>query len=73
MYDDFLEKELLTVDEVADILYLGKNTLCIHYYLNQIGLKIQYVFIETRMKILENQLQTMKKLQLIEWQNKVIL
>ena len=27
MYEDFLEKELLTVDEVAEILYLGKNTV----------------------------------------------
>ena len=27
MYEEFLEKELLTVDEVADILYLGKNTV----------------------------------------------
>lgn len=26
MYDYF-EKELLTVDEVADVLYLGKNTV----------------------------------------------
>ena len=27
MYNDFLEKELLTVDEVMEILYLGKNTV----------------------------------------------
>ena len=27
MYEEFLEKELLTVDEVAEILYLGKNTV----------------------------------------------
>lgn len=34
MYDEFLEKELLTVDEVAEILYLGKNTV---YMLLQSG------------------------------------
>ena len=27
MYEDFLEKELLTVDEVMEILCLGKNTV----------------------------------------------
>lgn len=27
MYDDYFEKELLTVDDVMDILYLGKNTV----------------------------------------------
>ena len=27
MYDDYFEKELLTVEEVMDILYLGKNTV----------------------------------------------
>ena len=27
MYNDFFEKELLTVDEVMEILYLGKNTV----------------------------------------------
>lgn len=27
MYDDYFEKELLTVEEVMGILYLGKNTV----------------------------------------------
>lgn len=27
MYEGFLEKELLTVEDVMDILYLGKNTV----------------------------------------------
>lgn len=27
MYDDYFEKELLTVEEVMEILYLGKNTV----------------------------------------------
>ena len=27
MYEEFLEKELLTVDEVMDILCLGRNTV----------------------------------------------
>lgn len=27
MYEEFLGKELLTVDEVMEILYLGKNTV----------------------------------------------
>lgn len=27
MYEEYLEKELLTVDEVMEILFLGKNTV----------------------------------------------
>ena len=27
MYDDYFEKEMLTVEEVMEILYLGKNTV----------------------------------------------
>ena len=27
MYENYLEKELLTVEEVMEILYLGKNTV----------------------------------------------
>ena len=27
MYENYLEKELLTVEEIMEILYLGKNTV----------------------------------------------
>ena len=27
MYEEYLEKELLTVDETMEILYLGRNTV----------------------------------------------